>query len=193
MKESAKIFTVIMMIVFGFAFVANETKDNYDEQVQVIPCEKGFVKLAYLKSSEEEVKVSILNKEGKTLFNESVSADQGFVNVYDLHKYGSGDYVIRIKDSEGSSNHEVFFHENNNLVFCKLGNTGKYRLVMEDANDLDINVFNAEDQLLLSNNIRSKDHVNKMFDLSRIVNPKEQHEISFIIKNDNELLKIATF
>ena len=193
MKESAKIFTLIMMIIFGFAFIANNTRDSHDEQVQVIPCENGFVKLAYLKSSEEDVKVSILNENGKTLFDETVNADRGFVNVYDLHNYGSGDYVLRIKDSEGYSNHEVFFNENNNLVFCELGNTGKYRLVMENANDLDINVFNKDDQLLLSNNIRSREFVNKMFDLSRIVNPEDQQQISFIIKNDNKLLKIATF
>jgi hypothetical protein len=106
MKESAKIFTMIMMIIFGFAFIANDTKDNHEDQVQVIPCEKGLVKLVYLKSSNEDVKVSILNKNGESLHEEMVNAERGFVNVYDLHRYGSGDYVFRINESNGYADHE---------------------------------------------------------------------------------------
>jgi hypothetical protein len=84
-------------------------------------------------------------------------------------------------------------NEDKNMVFCEIGNSGKYRLVMEDANNLDINVFNADDQLLLTDNIRSREFVSKSYDISRIISPDEQQQISFIIKNDNELLKIATF
>lgn len=193
MKESAKIFTLIMVIIFGFAFIANNTRDNHEEQVQVIPCEKGQVKLAYLKSSEEDVKVSILNKNGEIVSQELVNANRGFVNVYNLHDYGSGDYTFRINESGEYTDHKVFFDENRNLVFCEIGNTDKYRLVMEDAKDLEINAFNGDDQLLLSHNIPSRQYVSKMFDLSRIISPDEDQRISFIINNDNKLLKIATF
>lgn len=193
MKESAKIFALIMMIIFGFAFIANDTIDSNENQIQVIPCKNGLVKLVYLKSSEEDVEVSILSNNGDVLFEEDISSKGGFVNVYDLHNYGSGDYIFRINESDGYQDHEVFFSENSNLVFCEIGNTGKYRLVMEDAKNLDINVYNADDQLLLSDNIRSREFVSKSYDISKIVNPDEQQQISFIIKNDNKLLKIATF
>jgi hypothetical protein len=193
MKESAKILTVIMVIIFGFAFIANNSSNNQEEQVQIIPCEKGLVKLVYLKRSEAAVKVSVLNKAGEIIFYEEVSAERGFVNVYDLHTFGSGDYIFRIADSKGEVDHEVYFKESKNMVFCEMGNTGKYRLVMEDAKDLDINVFNEDHQLLLSENISSRESINKLFDLSRIVGHDNQDQISFIIKSDNELFKIATF
>ena len=193
MKESAKILTVIMVIIFGFAFIANNSSNNQEEQVQIIPCEKGLVKLVYLKRSEAAVKVSILNEAGEILFNEEVSTERGFVNVYDLHNFGSGDYVFKIKDSLGEVDHKVYFKENKNMVFCEMGNTGKYRFVMEDVKDLDIDVFNEDNQLLLSDNIGTRESVNKLFDLSRIVGHDNQDQISFIIKSDNEHFKIATF
>ena len=181
-----------MVTVFGFAFIANDMVQREEENVQVIPCKNGMVKLVYLKQTEESVRVSVINKNGNVIHQEDIESDKGFVNVYDLHDFGSGDFVFSINDSEGISNHEVYFKDNKNLVLCEMGNTDKYRLVMDDVEDLDVNVFNQDSQLLLSDNINSRESVNRLFDLSRIVE-SEDEEISFIIKHDNELLKIATF
>ena len=192
MKESAKILTVIMVIVFGFASIANTSRKERNERVQLVPCENGKVKLVYLKKCKEDVNVSILNKKGESVLNEEVNAEGGFLNEYDLKEYGTGDYTFRITDINGVHENEVFFEGNKNLVFCEIGNTGKFRLVMESVDDLNIEVFNDEDRLLFSDNIRSRKAVNKLFDLSRILDTDDQ-EISFVIKYDNELLKIATF
>jgi hypothetical protein len=190
MKESAQIFAIIMTIVFGFAAIAN-TENDLDERVQIVPCEFGIFKLVYLKKSSEEVQVSILNEDGETIKQDDIYASRGFVNIYDLHDFGTGHYTFRIQDSTGQVNHTIYYDEEMELAICQIGETGKYRLVAEElSNDISVDVFNSDSQLMISKQF-NKGSVSEVFDLSKLMDQGD--EVTFMIKEQKRLLKIATF
>ena len=56
--------------------------------------------------------------------------------------------------------HSVYYEKDLNMVICHMGNNGKYKLVAERANDLNINIYNKDNQLLLSDNLNEKGSVN---------------------------------
>ena len=191
MKESAKILTVIMVIIFGFAAIANKVK-HLDERVQIVPGDMGVFKLVYTEKSTEDVKVSILNDEGNAIIKEEVDAQHGFINVYDLRERGSGKYIFRIEDSTHQFEQTVYYDQKNKIVLIKMGNTRKYKLVVEDNDvNLNIDIFNKDNELLLSDEIHKSGSINKTYDISKILESGE--EITFKIKANLRFLIIATF
>ena len=190
MKESARIFAIIMGIIFGFAAIANTVKHRED-MVQIVPCDMGVFKLVYLKESGQNIQVGVLNENGDVLKNDEMGPGEGFIIEYNLNESGSGKYTFRIQDSTGQIDHSVFYDKEHKLVICQMGTDGKFKLVVDNPNDININIFDEDQQLLERDEFSSSRQVTKVYDLSSKID--RGSEVSFMIKENQEFLKIATF
>jgi hypothetical protein len=190
MKETARILTVVMVIIFGFAAIANTSKRKV-ERVQIVPCESGIFKMVYLKESGQNVQVGILDENEEIIRHDEISATEGFIKVYDLSELGSGQYIFRLQDSTEQIDQSVFYDKENGVAICQMGNTGKYKLVLNNPDHINVSLFDKDSQLVETDNFNSKKEITKVYDLSSKVD--EGSEISFMIKGNNDFLKIATF
>lgn len=190
MKESAKILAAFMGVIFGFAFIANNIHHDPEENIQVVPCTMGVYKLVYLKRDTQKVNVKIYDSKNELVREEEVDSEGGFINSYDLRGHGTDAYVFRIEDSEGQVVQRIYYDSDMNLTLCQIGNTGKYKFVMDKPSDeISIDIYNDKDQLLLNDNIKGSSTINKTYNLSRLAD--DEGEFTFRIK-ENDLLKIAT-
>ena len=135
--------------------------------------------------------VGVLNDEGNVLMNDEISEGEGFIKEYDLKESGTGQYTFRIQDATGQFDQEVYYDKEDNLSITQMGSTGKYKVVIDNPRNVNISIFDEDQNLLESEKFNSNHRIVKVFNLSDKVD--EVQEISFMIKQNNEFLKIATF
>ena len=191
MKESAKILTLIMVVIFGFAAIANTVKNQNNTTMQIIPCTMGVFKLVYLKDSKKGVQVGVMDEKGEVIKYDEITGDKGFIQEYDLKANGSGTYVFRVQDSTGNTDQSVFYDKEHKLAICEMGIEGKFKVILDSPENINITVFDEDHNLLDSKSFNTSKQIVKVFDLSNKMDGTD--EISFMIKENNDFLKIATF
>lgn len=110
MKKALSIFVVLMLFssVMFAGGIGEDPKNPAKTGLAVIKQGSTF-KLFFKCKESDKVKVTIYNKDNKTVFKETLYRTDGFMRPYNLDKLGEGDYRVVVTD-ENCEHTNVFHH-----------------------------------------------------------------------------------
>jgi hypothetical protein len=142
-----------MLVTFGV--VAGSVSGVADEgSAGVAIVNNGTtLKLYYKGTAEANVKVSILNESGKTVFTEVLRNIDGFVRPYNLSGIADGKYTIEVSDKNTTHTEKIVVGAPRKADIAHLqrikGDAGKYLLTVPAREAKDINVrIMADDRVI---------------------------------------------
>ena len=134
------------------------------------------VNLFYKSAGLSNVKVSILNANGKEVFTEVIKKTDGFTRPYNLYKHPLGIYTIVVKNNEGSLTESFIRSEETELKAAHVVKLANNKYLLTVRSDMALGKVNV-----------------KIFDGSKLVH-EQANEISsdfgqiFTLKNIDQLV-----
>jgi hypothetical protein len=149
MKKNFLIITAALLVTFG-AIAGN--KPGAAAAVAVVN-QGTTLKLYYKGIVEANVKVSILNESGSTVYSEVLKNVDGFVRPYNLASIPEGEYTIEVSDQNTLYSEKVKIRHQPKAELAKLsrvsGEDGVYLLSIPSKEAKDINVrILADDKVI---------------------------------------------
>lgn len=149
----------------------------------------SLFKVYYSADMKGDVKISIRDKNGISVFSERIKNTNGFIRPYNFEGLKKGEYVITIETGEGSKSELVKYgldKENKLVNIVRLSDNGKYLLSAKAGLDknLYVNIFNQHNELVYSQNKFITD------DFAEVLNLKKLKEFTIEVYDDNGLLKL---
>jgi hypothetical protein len=136
--------------------------------------EKGF-RVFYKGSKAGNVKVTISNARGESIFQETLKNVESFIRPYNLSSITEGDYMIEISSPEGKQIEKFSYTKNKveklmNLLHVK-DSDGKYMLMVANKNGNDhlkVNIYDQKYNLVYSGNEEITGDFAKVYDLKSL-------------------------
>jgi len=179
MKKSFLILTAAVLVTFS-ALAGNTPGTS----AGVAVVNNGTtLKLYYKAASESNVKVSILNDEGKVVFSETLKNIDGFVRPYNLASIAEGEYTIEVTDQNTTHSEKVMIGQRRKAELASLyrlqGEDGKYLLTVPSREAKDISVRILADDKVIYDQVEAISS-----DFARIYNLKKvKGDLTFEIKD----------
>jgi hypothetical protein len=96
------IYVILAGVLVSTLAIAREPGDGSKSTgLAVVKKNETTFNLFYKSAGLSNVKVSILNANGKEVFTEVIKKTDGFSRPYNLRKHPEGDYTIVVEDSQG--------------------------------------------------------------------------------------------
>lgn len=177
-------------VLFSTAVFANETVEPTESTSSVAvtnPNGKSIFKLCY-RGDEGLVKVSILDKNGKTVFAESIRSRKiGFARPYNFNELPEGIYSMVIEDKQGTKTKQINYVQGKiekYINFVKLNEDGKYVLSIKSVakDNVSINIYNGLNELIHSQN-------KTVLDFAEVLNLKNINQFTIEVSDSNGLIK----
>jgi hypothetical protein len=150
-------------------------------------------KLFYTNSESQNVKVSILDTNGKTVFSEKISNVEGFVRPYNFSELGEGEYTMQIEDHSGIRKEQVSYHaEKSGDLFnvIKLVGANKYLVTSPSKENatVAIKIYNENGDILYNDSSNLDEAFARVYRLEKI-----SGTITFKITDTTGASKVLTF
>lgn len=152
MKRVSLIVAGVVLSTLVFAKEAD--KPSPGSSVSVVKVEgSSLFKLLYKSEKAQNVKISLLDEKGNSIFNETLKSTKAFVRPYNFSGVDEGRYIIHVQDENGVTeekiNH-VAAKDEKWVGLTKLDEKGKYvlRITSLQKDDVTINVYDRNATLL---------------------------------------------
>lgn len=179
MKKNFLILTAALLVTFG-AVAGN----NPGTAAGVAVVNNGTTfKLYYKAASESDVKVSILNEEGKVVFSEVLKNIDGFVRPYNLSSIPNGEYTIEVADQTTTHREKVMIGAPQKTELATLlpvsGDAGKYVLTVptKESKDISVRIF-ADDKVIYDEVVAITTDFARIYNLKKV-----KGDLTFEIKD----------
>ena len=98
-----KIFSLLsVLFFFGTVVFATGKDDPSAESSNMAVTKSGsMVKVYYKSDSPSITKIEIMDKEGHSVFSETLKSKQGFMRPYNLSSLPAGTYTVKVSDDNG--------------------------------------------------------------------------------------------
>jgi hypothetical protein len=154
MKNIFMIVLACAMVVSAYA--KNGTEGNSTSDVAVMKNGSIF-KLFYKAQKSGNVKISILDAKGKSLYSETLRNVESFVRPYNFSELSSGDYSIVLVDESGKQIRNVTYGTSKTQSSAKLflknmksSNSYILRMNNKDSDVISVRILSSDNQLLYS-------------------------------------------
>jgi hypothetical protein len=188
MKKFNLLFVCVLVSTLAFANGTVEPNESASTLAVTNSNGSSVFKLYYKGEQAGMVSVSILDKNNKTVFYESIRNKNGFVRPYNFSDLGAGTYTLVIEDKQGKQTKEITYTARKiekviNLV--KMQEAGKYLLsVKSTASDrITVSVYDQFNKLIHS---QDKDVKNTF---AEVLNLKSINQFTIEISDSNGVLK----
>ena len=152
MKRVSLIVAGVVLSTLVFAKEAD--KPSPGSSVSVVKVEgSSLFKLLYKSEKAQNVRVSLIDEKGNSIFNETLKSTKGFIRPYNFSGVDEGRYTIHVQDENGVTeekiNH-VAAKDEKWVGLTKLDEKGKYvlRITSLQKDDVTINVYDRNATLL---------------------------------------------
>lgn len=189
MKKNFLILTAALLVTFG-AVAGN--KPGTAAGVAVVN-NGTTLKLYYKADSESNVKVSIFNEEGKTIFTEVLKNIDGFVRPYNLASIPSGEYTIEVADQNSTHSEKITIGERRKSDVAKLvrvnGEGSKFLLTVpsKEAKDISVRIL-ADDKIVYDEVLEISSDFARIYNLTKI-----KGDVTFEIKDQKGNATVVSY
>lgn len=176
------IVSILALTVLSSAVFAIEDKPKASVGVGVMKSGTS-VKVFYRGEKKSNVKVAIMNEDGRLVFSELLKDTDNFMRPYDLSKMQAGEYTISLHDADGIRTEKVKIGYRTALPSMRLvalkKTPGKYmlRVPNKKSERLQIRIFNKGNVVYEGLENISGDFA-KVYDLSKFAG-----DFSFEVKD----------
>ncbi len=184
---------VVLLTVFSAASIKAKPESTASTAFCKVVAEQTdkMYKVVYNSPVKENVTIEIYNKDKEVVHSEKVSGTNGFIKRYNLQYLSLGEYDIVVKSSD------YVFEENIDLggiskFNVQLKNTGKNVSFVgshPDAKELNVYIYDQNNELLYSDEIKGVKQVNKLYNLEKVMG----RSVSFLIYHKDTLIKKEIF
>jgi hypothetical protein len=153
----------------------------------------SLFKLYYKSSKSQNVKISVVDNHGKSIFNETIRKVDGFIRPYNFEGSPEGLYTIIIEDESGKMIEKVSYKSGKVEALVNVlrlaGEQNKYMLtIASPAKDVvSINIFDDKENLIHS----ETKEINGGF--AQVYNLKEVKSFTIQITDSNGTLKSVKY
>lgn len=151
------------------------------------------LKLYYKGTAEANVKVAILDANGKKVFSEVLKNVDGFIRPYNLSAIPAGEYTIEVADENSTHTEKVLIGRKPAAELANLvrvgGEEGKYLLTVPTKEPKDISVRILADDQVVYDEVQAISS-----DFARIYNLKKvKGAVTFEIKDQKGNMKVVSY
>ncbi len=192
MKKISLLFVGVLFCTLVFANGTDEPNASTSSMAVTNSTGSSLFKLYYKANTLDNVKVSILNSSGEMVFTEKLRKTSGFIRPYNFDGLDEGEYTMRIETANGTRDEKLFYGAGKvdkliNVV--KLVDQGKYlfTITSKTADNVNINIYNAKDELILT----QRKFIDKEF--AEVFNLKNINEFTIEVTDNNGLVKTVKY
>src|SRR5688500_5047984 len=167
---------VVLTVVFSAAS-ANEIVDPKSPMGMAVLKSCSVFKLFYKGEKPADVKVTILDDKGNSVYKETFHKVDNFVRPYNFSSLGDGNYVIQVEGANGKQQQMVSYFTSENRkrpmsLVRMAADPDKYVLSIPSKGSevLKVNIFDANNHLVYSANEKLNGDFAKLYNLDRIGN-----------------------
>ncbi len=188
MKAFKLLFACVLFSTAVFANGIDDPEESPSSVAVTNPNGKSIFNLYYQGDQAGTVRVSILDKNNKSVFAESIRSNKtGFMRPYNFSNLEAGVYAIVVEDKQGKRTEQIDYKAGKiekliNIV--KLNEEGKYMLTVrsESKDRININVYNEFNQLIHS-------HSKMVLDFAEVLNLKNINQFTIEVSDSQGVLK----
>jgi hypothetical protein len=177
-----KIFSLLsVLFIFSTMVFATGKDDPSAESSNMAVTKSGsMVKVYYKSDSPSLTKIEIIDKEGRSVFSETLKSKQGFMRPYNLSSLPAGTYTVKVSDDSGVKSELVTIgaEETMPYVVKKIqSDMNKYALLIPGGNaDQAVVSIYESDRLIHRHTENVKSGFAQIYNLKQI-----QGDISFVV------------
>lgn len=192
MKLHIKLLVVLLTVFSTASIIAKPIPTESTAFCKVVAEQTDkMYKVVYNSPVKENVTIEIYNKDKEVVHSEKVSGTNGFIKRYNLQYLSLGEYDIVVKSSD------YVFEENIDLggiskFNVQLKSTGKNVSFVgshPDAKDLHLYIYDQNNELLYSDELKGVKQVNKLYNLEKVFGKS----VSFLVYYQDTLIKKEVF
>ena len=188
MKRIAKTTLAVAAIVAGMATGASAQ----EKSVRLDPLSKDFYQLTYISEGECNIKVEIIDNEGKVLHAERIKHKNSFTKPYSFQNLNLGEYSFKVIDDEGIYLTKIKRSEEINMVanIVKFDD-GKAKVIVKGdfMAPVSVLIYDSHDVLVFDDYIDRSNSFSKVYDLSKV----RAEELIIDVVSEKKLLATAEF
>lgn len=173
MKKSLSIL-VALTVVFSVAS-ANEIVDPKSPVGMAVIKSGSVFKLFYKSDKTADVRITIVNSDGNTVYKETLHNVEGFSRPYNFSSLADGKYIIQIEDENGRQqqliNYATIEKSKRPMSLVRIAaSPDKYVLSIPNngSENLKINIFNANNHLVYSATEKINGDFAKLYNLAKV-------------------------
>jgi hypothetical protein len=188
MKRIAKTTFAIAAIVAGMATGAIAQK----KFVRLDPLSKDLYQLTYVNKGECNIKVEIIDREGKVLYAERIKHKNSFTKPYSFQNLNLGEYSFKVIDDEGIYLTKIKRSRELNMVanVIKLDHDKAKVIVKGDlVAPVSVLIYDSYDILVFEDYIDHANSFSKVYDLSKV----KAEDLIIEVVSENKMLATAEF
>jgi hypothetical protein len=187
-----KLLIVVGVLVSTSVF-AGGIKDPVVGSAVVKKTGTGTYRVIYKSSNPDDVKVSIVDENNKTVFTEKLLNTDGFIRPYNLTELGEGNYTILIEDANGIKKEQVNYRLDKvsdlfNVI--KLSEENKYLVTSPEHGheSLSVKIYNQAGEVLYNESTKLTEAFARVYKLEKIVG-----KVIFEISDSKGSSKVLVF
>ena len=176
------------------AIIAGTTSGAFAQRktVRLDPIDRDLYQLTYINHGDKQVKVEVLDQDGKKLMSDLIREEKSFTKPYNFQKLDKGEYSFKITDAEGEYITKV--RKTNDLyMVAKIRKIDQNRVKIYVNGDfmdpVSVNIFDRNGVLIFDDHIDQEKGFERIYDLSKI----EARDLRIEVVNENDLLATAAF
>ena len=133
----------------------------------------SLFKVFYSSYMKGDVKISILDKAGRSVFSEKIKQTDGFIRPYNFNGLKNGEYVITLQTNEGTKSELVNYNGDKIEKFVnivKLTEDGKYLLSArtESSDKISVSIYNHNNELVFEQDKSFEGEFAEVFNLKKL-------------------------
>ena len=189
---TTKIIAVLLTVISTVTFANTNDSTKRDAIARVVTgSANGSYKLIY-QGKEGQVKFKLLNENGRTLHDERLKIEKGFIQPVDLSHMPSGNYTFSVDNGSNKIEEEVSYVSLKDQIAGKIRFdqvADQLEFVGKDlGTELQIQIFDDNDQLVYSDAI-SSDNIDQIFDFHRV----RSNWVSFVVLGNGKIITHQKF
>lgn len=190
--------TLAALLIAGASVYANVGNNNPLEpkkKVAIVQNVQAKYKLVYLNENKGNVKIDIVNEEGKVVHHQTVANENGFAQQFDFSPLPEGKYTFEITHPDGTKmSKEVEYKKHIASSDMRAGvldinGNKKFRLaVIKNDAPVEVKIFDDKNNLLYEDVVHSTEGFRKVYDMKDI----EATSFKFEVSSNNNTVTLFT-
>lgn len=173
MKKISVALVGVLFSTLVFAYGTDEPGLTKSSVAVTRASGSSLFKVFYSSYMKGDVKISILDKAGRSVFSEKIKQTDGFIRPYNFNGLKNGEYVITLQTNEGTKSELVNYNGDKIEKFVnivKLTEDGKYLLSArtESSDKISVSIYNHNNELVFEQDKSFEGEFAEVFNLKKL-------------------------
>ena len=190
MKRTGLITALLLAAFSATTFATNFVETELGESTKFnVLAKKNPEKfhLVYVSKKISNIKVRILDADGKIVGVDNIKSRKSFSKVYNFKNLEAGTYTIEVENSEGSATQTINYnpYRQNLNMFVSLKEENKFKVTVagfDKKHPVIVKIYNEDGKIVSEEKINAQRNFTRIYDLSNI----EGHSFTFSALNGSE-------